>query len=261
LPPRAPGAAPKPHALLLFVRWQGEADSRLYLLDVDTRRETRVTRQDAVEPDWSCDGARIAYSTDLATQDFPALAIATLKGTLHRVLSEEGSYNYPAWSPSGRLIAFEFIANDGSRNPMPEVGVVGSDGRGQRILGPDVGDTRPTWSPESKRLAYAGPDGLRVVSPRGGASRLVAPDAFQNPAWSPRGTKIAFVSPKGLEVVRPDGTGRQVVARVAGRRIAFVDFTNYDGGPIYVVSAGGGEPQRVTPASDDDTEPVWRPRA
>jgi TolB protein len=235
---------------------------------------------------------------------------------LRRIASADGSLYSPVWSPNGRVIAFVLVENEDTRNPMPMIGVVGAGARNLRILGPNVGNSLPTWAPASDGLAFAAPDGIRVVSARGGRSKLVARGFVSDPNWSPRGTKIAFASTRGIEVVRPDGGGRKVIAAVTngahvvwspggrtiafdqlepgatrsslyeanpdgsgmrrmtkpglvaalpawspdGRRIAFVGFTSGDGGSIYVMRSDGTALARITPASDTDTEPVWRPR-
>jgi TolB protein len=306
------GAAPDRASQLAFVR----ADSRLSLADSGGHPIQRLTREDAQDPAWSRDGSRIAYSTDATSDGTNVLVVATLRGPVRRIASADGSLYGPVWSPNGRMIAFVLVENEDTRNPLPMVGVVAADGRGLRIVGPNVGVSRPTWSPGSDRLAFAGPDGIRTLSPSGSHSKLVARGFVSDPDWSPRGTKIAFASTRGIEVVRPDGGARRVVAAIGsgahvgwspggrtiafdrlepgatrsslyeanpdgsgmrrltkpglvaalpawspdGRRIAFVGFTSEEGGPIYVMHADGSALERITPATDSDTEPVWRPR-
>ncbi len=306
-------AAPKRPAQLAFVR---SVDSRLYVIDPSGQGVRRITRERAIDPAWSPDGSRIAYSTDATSDDVSVLAVSTLGGPVRRIASEDGPLYKPAWAPNTRLLAFVLIENGDTRNPMAFVGVVGAGGHGLRLLGRNFGDSRPSWAPDSTRLAIAGPDGVRVASARGGPSRLVARGFVSNPAWSPRGTKIAFASSRGIEVVNPDGAARKVIAGLTngahlawsprgrtivfdqlesgatrsavyeinpdgsglrrmtkpgvvaalpawspdGSRIAFVAFESEEGGSIYTMRASGAETRRITPRTDMDTEPVWRPR-
>lgn len=107
-----------------------------------------------MNPAWSPDGSRIAFSSDRHA-DFDAKFIGTDEGDLEiyvmtrdgsevRRLTEcGGSATSAAWSPDGRRIAF-------SCNGLHLVNV---DGTNQRHLIDDFG-FRPVWSVDGSRIAY-----------------------------------------------------------------------------------------------------------
>jgi Tol biopolymer transport system component len=137
-----------------------------------------------------------------------AVRVMRANGTRNRALVRVTYAESLAWSPTGRALAF----SDGSN-----VFVVQANGTGLRQI---AAGSSVSWSSRG-HLSYikAGDDGrpalyaLRLGSTeRLLASGLVAPDVTEpSYAWAPRGGRVLFA--------RRDG--------------------------VYVVAAGGGEPERV----------------
>lgn len=191
----------------------------------------------------------------------------------------------PAWSPSGSLLVFQ-----------PTVGglaIIRRDGTGFRQLPQFTdADSEPTWSPDGRRLAFAGDRRclycrwLYTVRREGtGLHRVIAQNAY-SPSWSVTG-RIAFVNADdqylkrsgikdGLYTVKPDGTGLRLLYAGGylgsgmtpdwspdGRRIAFAAATREapDNAEIFTVRADGRGLRQVTSFRSRDTAsaPAWSP--
>jgi len=132
-----------------------------------------------------------------------------------------------AWSRDGEWIAFDQVSGDGTSG----VWVIRADGTDARLLaaGPaEEGPGFPTWSPDSRSIAYARTPSIgtsrgeqfelwTVAFAGGPSSRIYQAECcsedWSPPVWSPDGEYIAFWvlmpgSPEvsGTAAIRPDGT-------------------------------------------------------
>jgi Tol biopolymer transport system component len=172
----------------------------------------------------------------------------------------------PAWSPSGRLLAF----GQGGRLAM-----IRDDGTGLREL-PQLteGDGEPVWSPDGRRLAFVGARSclycggwLYTVRRDGSGLRRVINRWAGAPAWSATGT-LAFLnrSDRGLYSVKPDGSrlrrlfgrywgwGNQPDWSPDGSRVAFSAR-----GRIFSIRADGRRLRRLSENLPGNDSPAWSP--
>jgi Tol biopolymer transport system component len=236
-------------------------------------------------PSWSPDGTRIAFGRN--HDDNTDVYVISANGTgLVRLTSDPASDSQPSWSPDGDRIAF---ASD--RDGDLEIYVMDVDGSDvTRLTDNEAGDGQPAWSPDGTKIAFVSdseePENrdIYVMNADGsGRTRLTTlPSEDWFPAWAPDGARIAFSrwdaadegeeetadAPIDVYVMNADGSGQTLLLETSllaawspdGSKIAFVseadDDENWD---IYVVSANGGDPIRLTDSPHYDLAPAWAP--
>jgi Tol biopolymer transport system component len=203
---------------------------------------------------------------------------------------QSGTHGYggnPAWSPNGKLIAFERLVDT-----SVDVFVMRADGTHTRDLSfgraENEWDGNPAWSPDGTKIAFDTTrlgDGydIYVMNADGtGQHPIVAgPGDQRAPAWSPDGTRIAYASGELLNVganpaatssiwtVAPDGSERRRLTNADGvsddpawspdgTKIAFE--SNRDGDyEVYVMNADGSVVRDLTNHPALDASPAWSP--
>jgi Tol biopolymer transport system component len=159
-------------------------------------------------------------------------------------------YRTPAWSASGRRIAFD---------AGPSLALMNADGSGFSLLAPFTsGDGDPAWSRSGRQLVFTGQGGLWVAdlaSRR--AKRIVRRGA--GPDWSTRNL-IAFERGGSVYSVKPNARGLRRIARgkdpgwaASGRSLVLARR-----GGIYTVRADGKKLRRIVRCSRCST-PVLSP--
>jgi TolB protein len=209
----------------------------LYVVDVESGEEIRLTTTDAIEghPAWSPDETRVSFDADYNGDGYAEIYILKPDGTgLTRLTSNPANDQFADWSPDGTQIAFA-----SERNGNWDLFVMDADGSNQRALTDSPAwELFPAWSPDGIQIAYTSlqPNSRNtdvfVVHADGSEPRqLTETSGFdENPVWSPDGERIAFQSARG-------GTFG-----------------------IYVMNADGSDPRLITDPASDALWPSWGPR-
>ena len=174
-----------------------DGNPELYMMDYDGFNPIRLTFNETVDymPGWTSDGKKIAYTSYRG--DKATLWLYSIYEGTRSLVFDEGTTYSPVFSPDGKKMAFCSSEDEGNS----EIYTANSDGtRIKRITFNKAIDTAPTWSPNSRFIAF--------TSDRGGTPQIYVMDAegsniervsfggnyFDGPAWSPTANTIAFVS-------------------------------------------------------------------
>ncbi|MDQ6717179.1 MAG: protein kinase [Gemmatimonadota bacterium] len=205
-------------------------------------------------------------------------------GVTHQVTSAPGVEITPAISPDGKMVAY--VASSPTGRAQIFVRQI-SGGRAVPLTDGMTDAQFPRWKPDGSALLYLGHDGANyTIPPLGGSpSALIsgsAPGPFGSCTWSPAGDRLACTSGRDGAIYVGDADGRNL-KRITpttrdlshspawspdGKRVAYVSgnseflmwgstLGNLAGSSIWVVSAAGGDPQRITDENHLNTSPVW----
>src|SRR5207342_3458278 len=89
-----------------------------------------------------------------------------------------------AFAPDGHKVAFTSLVGCGFRCVHTKLWVIDADGGGLRQISDNA--SQPSWSPDGRRLAYSGPDGVYATDPDGRQTTSIGPRGYR-PVWAPRG--------------------------------------------------------------------------
>ena len=222
------------------------------------RQLTRAGLNDQ-SPAFSPDGKRVAFLRNDSAADIWVIGV---DGTgLTDLTKEPATSEYaPQWSPDGTRIAFTHNACERANESGPCVWVMNADGSGKKNLTPE--DSRsecpsfapgyshrnhsaePTWSPDSRMIAFTGQYDICVDDPAVNSSDIWVMNADgsgkrdltsadktvdRQPTWSPDGGAIAFV--------------REPADRSDAE--------------LFRISVAGGAATQITNNSDLDEDPDW----
>jgi TolB protein len=193
-----------------------------------------------------------------------------------RALTESASDGAPAYSPNGRLIAFE-----GQREPGATQGshiyLMRSDGSGVRVLTKgNFDDADPTFSPDAKKIVFerSPVNHLRAshlfeISVSGGEpTQLTTGTGHDTEAvFTPNGHSILFVSERhkaskeDIYSMRPNGTGVKVL--LGGERNELSPDVSPDGREVLFTSSsdkGGATNLFLAPIDGKGRRPITHRR-
>ncbi len=177
----------------------------VYLVDLLTGRKSPVVTEGTfnASPSFSPDGRRIAFARSLPGGNIE-IFVADRDGVgLRQLTNARGIDTNPAWSPTGRQIAFT-----SDRGGSPQIYIMDSEGTNiERVSRTGRYNDGAAWSPDGERVAFAQRAGIErfdivVVDVVTGESRQLteAPGSHETPTFSPDGLKIAFAAKYGSGV-------------------------------------------------------------
>lgn len=188
----------------------------LFATRLDAVGPLQLTDQPDGSPDWSPDGAKIAFTRLAGARSIIHVMGADGTGVTPLVIPgfEDSAYDV-AWSPDGTRFAFQ------CQGPTyVDICVVNVDGSNfRRLLGDAAFDGHPAWNPDGTRIAFT------TTGNRVGHYRIALIDVDgsnfqefadgQQPSWSPDGSRLVFRGeglgtsglPPGLYLVNADGSG------------------------------------------------------
>lgn len=201
--------------------------SRPFLLDLRTGERTRLAKSLARGQNFAAspDGRSLAYVAR-AGEGSLQIFVARIDGTrVRQVTHEPRGAAWPAWSPDGRMIAYE-DGMEGRRNLFV---LDRATGRSSLVTGESIGGGSQ-FTPDGSALVYTGGENaypeLRTVPVTGGKSTLVVDlngglEDSGDGSFSPDGSRVTFLgggspTPAGhcgpcRLVANSDGTARRVV--------------------------------------------------
>ncbi|MCJ2182908.1 amidohydrolase family protein [Novosphingobium sp. 1949] len=230
---------------------------------------TRLTGDfdDLALPDWSPDGARIAFQS-YRSGNFHIWAVPAGGGALEQLTDGLFDDREPCWSPDGKTIAFS-SDRVGGRYTIHLLDV--ASGAVRALSTGSSQDSEPTWTPDGTAVVYVA-DGTRIVAVpvAGGAAKVLAEITPSADFFHPAQLHAPAIAPDGtLAYTRiADGAVTLVVGgveAVAGRdlypfRPAFRDdggFVFAADGKIVARSAAGAETALPFSARVPVTTPVY----
>jgi Tol biopolymer transport system component len=205
---------------------------QLYVINTDGSGERRLaeTEFSTHHPEWHPDGTRLCFDNGFDMEG--DVYTINADGSGPELLIEDGFW--ADWSPDGSQIAFA-----SNREGSLDLYVADADGGNQqRLTSTEDWELFPAWSPHGTEIAYFGCDpgcqphrqDLYVMGADGGEVRRLTDSPWtvdEDPAWSPDGQWIVFQSDRDR---------------------------NYE---IYLISADGSDPVRLTNSRRGDFWPSW----
>jgi TolB protein len=182
----APRFSPDGQRVIMSLQEGGSAN--LFVMDLRSKSPARLTETAAIDtaPCYSPDGGRICFESDRGGR--PQIYVMSAGGgPAQRISFGEGSYSTPVWSPRGDLIAFTKQSQNGFA-----IGVMGVDGKGERILTEGYHNEGPTFAPNGRVLMFfrdpggnSGPSLYTIDITGRNELRVPTPSFASDPAWSP----------------------------------------------------------------------------
>ena len=189
------------------VGWYDDRRSHIWIVDLHTGAAKQITDGDDwndTDPQWSPDGARIAFVSDRTGHEYDlghdsdVWTIPVTGGSVTRISTGSGPDNQPRWSPDGTSIAFVSRATEDGPVQIYVAPVTGGQAA-TPFPGLDLIPTDLQWSGDGKSLYFdAGVKGeYHIFRIDLAAQRLtqvtVGPRAVRSPSLASKGTAMVYL--------------------------------------------------------------------
>jgi TolB protein len=177
-----------PDGQRIIMSLQQGGNSNLFVMDLRSKSMTRLTDTPAIDtsPSYAPDGSRLCFESDRGGKPQIYVMPAT-GGPAQRISFGDGSYSTPVWSPRGDYIAF--TKQGGGQFA---IGIMKTDGSGERILTAGYHNEGPTFAPNGRVVMFfrdpgggGGPSLFTVDVSGRNELRVPTPGFASDPAWSP----------------------------------------------------------------------------
>jgi TolB protein len=177
-----------PDGQRVIMSLQQGRNANLFVMDLRSKATTRLTDTAAIDtaPSYSPDGSRISFESDRGGSQ-QIYVMPAQGGAAQRISFSDGRYSTPVWSPRGDTIAFTK-----QYQGKFAIGIMRTDGSGERILAEGFHNEGPTFSPNGRVIMFfrdpggAGGPSLFTVDITGrNELKVPTPGFASDPAWSP----------------------------------------------------------------------------
>lgn len=184
----------------------------IWTYDIGSGAPLRFTFEplDEIFPQWTADGARIAYGTRTGTIFWKSSDGA---GPREELIHGEYSRYPTSFSRDGRYMAF--VETHPSRRRDVWLMRLDGDRRSEPLIATDADERDARFSPNGQWLAYVSDETgrdevfIRPVGPQGGRKQ-VSSDGGISPAWAPNSRELFFATHDGLSAVTLDEQGNRL---------------------------------------------------
>ena len=147
----APRFSPEGNSIVFSLTQKGSTN--IYIQNLNSKKLIPVTRNKHINtsPSFSPDNQWLVFSSDRAGKQNLYIKKMTnnFKKKSKRISFGKGNYATPVWSPRGDYIAF----TKSFKNNF-YIGLIKSNGKGERIISKGYLTEGPTWSPNGRTLAF-----------------------------------------------------------------------------------------------------------
>ncbi|PPR39663.1 MAG: Protein TolB [Alphaproteobacteria bacterium MarineAlpha8_Bin1] len=185
----SPRFSPDGKKLIMSLARDGNTD--IYEINLSNLKMSQLTFYEGIDtaPSYSPDGKYITFESDRSgSQKIYIMELKSKK--IKRISFGKGKYATPVWSPRGDLIAFTKF-----QGGEFYIGVMYTDGKGERVVYKSYLVEGPTWSPNGRVLAFYSQSKIRkgkISAPKiklidltgVNLREMITPSDASDPAWS-----------------------------------------------------------------------------